>query len=254
KRYREALAIQGGHEDSLYYLGQCLRETRDFAGAARAWEELVRINPVSARGHMALGSLHASPDEQAPMNLGVAEDHLRRAHAINGEETGPMLRLGEVLIAAGRLPEAQHWLESAERTNPKSGEAACMASYARWRAGDFAGAAEFYQKASRAGKADVPVKGVLSEGDRRAAPSSDGGKVAAPPLREPMGKTLFGALCDGLKSTGDSSTRRPTKESLDRIYRPIQDFATRLARLSVAGPPGRAASAIGAPDPAEGSP
>ncbi|MCI0409800.1 MAG: hypothetical protein L0191_14760, partial [Acidobacteria bacterium] len=217
---------------------------------------LVRVNPASARGHLALGALLASADEQAPVNLIVAEDHFRRAHAINGEETGPMLRLGEVLIAVGRLSEAQHWLESAAKTNPKSVEAACMAGYARWRSGDLSGAAEFYQKASRAAKADVPVKGVLSEGDRRAAPSSDGGKVAAPPLKEPMGKTLFGALCEGLKmpSAGAASAQPVSKESLDRLYRPIQDFANRLARRSAAGPPGRATSAIGAPDPAERSP
>jgi enediyne biosynthesis protein E4 len=253
QKFREALAIQGKHEDSLYYLGQCLRETGDFAGAARAWEELVRVNPASARGHLALGAVLASPDEQAPMNLIVAEDHFRRAHAINGEETGPMLRLGEVLIAVGRLPEAQHWLESAAKTNPKSVEAACMAGYARWRSGDLAGAADFYQKASRAAKADVPVKGVLSEGDRKAAPSPGGGKVAAPPLKEPMGKTLFGALCEGLKaqSAGDASTLPVSKESLDRLYRPIQDFATRLARRSAADPPSRAANGIpGAPVPA----
>ena len=108
EKYRQALAIQGKHEDSLYYLGQCLRGTGDFAGAAQAWEDLVRVNPASSRGHLALGALHASPAEQAPMNLKLAEGHFRRAHAINGEETGPMLRLGEVMIAVGNLPEARH--------------------------------------------------------------------------------------------------------------------------------------------------
>jgi tetratricopeptide (TPR) repeat protein len=252
EKYRAALALQGRHEDSLYYLGQCLRETGDFGGAARAWKDLVSVNPASARGHLALGALHSSPDERAPMNLGVAENHFRRAHAINGEETGPMLRLGEVLVAAGRLPEAQHWLESAARTNPKSVEAACMAGYVSWKKGDVKGAAEFYQKASRAAKTDVPVKGVLSEGDRKATAPPGGGKAAAPPLKEPMGKTLFGALCDALRTQDPSgvSTRPPTKDSLDRLYKPIQDFTVRLARLSGAGLSGRAANTIpGTPGP-----
>jgi tetratricopeptide (TPR) repeat protein len=257
EKYRQALAIQGKHEDSLYYLGQCLRETGDFVGGAQAWEELVRVNPASTRGHLALGALHASPDEQEPMNLGVAENHFRLAHAINGEETGPMLRLGEVMIAMGRLSEARHWLEAAAKTNPKSVEAACMAGYVRWKSADYAGAADFYLKASRAAKTDVPVKGVLSEGDRKAVKSPDGGRVAAPPLKEPMGKTLFAALCDSFKTqdAADASTPSPSKEWLDRLYGPIQDFATRLARRSAADTRSRAANATpGTPVGATGKP
>ena len=131
-----------------------------------------------------------------------------------------------------------------------------MAGYVRWKTGDVSGAADFYQKASRAAQVDVPVKGVLSEGDRKAAASPGGGKQAAPPLKEPMGKTLFGA-CEGLKTqgTGGASTRPPTKEALDHLYRPIQDFTFRLARLPGAGPPGRAANTIpGAPVPTEPRP
>jgi enediyne biosynthesis protein E4 len=252
EKYREALAIQGKHEDSLYYLGQCLRESGDFAGAERAWEQLVTLNPASARGHLALGGLLASPDEQTPMDLKLAEEHFRRAHAINGEETGPMLRLGEVLIAVGRLPEAQHWLESAAKTNPKSVEAACMAGYVRWNSGDFAGASEFYLKALRAAKVDVPVKGVLSEGDRKAAPSPAGAKTAPPPLKEPMGSTLFGASCAGLKTqaAGEAAADPPSKEALDRLYRPVRDFATRLSRRAQVSAQPRSPAAGAAPMPA----
>jgi hypothetical protein len=191
------------------------------------------------------------------MNLRLAEDHFRRAHAINGEETGPMLRLGEVMIAGGKLSEARHWLESAARTNPKSVEVACMAGYVHWKSGDYAGAGDFYLKAARAAKADAPVKGVLSEGDRKAAPSPGGGKVAAPPLREPMGKTLFGALCDRLKThcASDASLQPPSRETLDLLYQPIQEFAMRLARFKTPNSRSLTAGATpGTPLAASGSP
>jgi len=132
-----------------------------------------------------------------------------------------------------------------------------MAGYVRWKSGDLAGAADFYLKAARAAKADAPVKGVLNEGDRKAASSTGGGKVAAPPLKEPMGKTLFGALCDSLKAAGavEASAQPPSRESLDRLYQPIEEFATRLSRLKTPDSRGPAAGATpGAPLAASGHP
>jgi hypothetical protein len=194
----------------------------------------VSINPASARGHLALGGILASTDERADLDLVRAEEHFRRAHAINGEETGPMLRLGEVLIAQGKAGEARHWLESAATTNPKSVEAACMAGFLRWSAGDADGAARFYERASKAAKTDAPVKGVLSEGDRKALSSPAGARTAAPPLLEPMGQTLFGSLCEIPKThaSSDAPQGPSSNELLDRLYRPIQDLAGRLLSRS----------------------
>ena len=42
---------------------------------------------------------------------------------------------------------------------------------------------------------DAPVKGVLSEGDRR-----DATRVAAPPLASPLGRLLFGELIERLRA------------------------------------------------------
>jgi len=86
----------------------------------------------------------------------------------------------------------------------------------------------FYERALKAAKTDAPVKGVLSEGDRKALPSPAGARTAAPPLREPMGQTLFGPLCSIPKLEG----ALPSKESLDRLYKPIQDLAARLLSRS----------------------
>ena len=216
-RYREALQLDPRHEDSLYYLGQSLLETGRYLEAAAAWEALIAVNPQSARGHLALGALLASPDAQAPRDLARAERHLARAHQINAEETGPMVRLGEVLIVQGRLREAESWLLSAARTNPKSVEAPFLAGYLAWKSGDRSRAASYYDKAVRAARSEAPVKGVLSEGDRKGV-----GRTAAPPLKDPMGKTLLGAFSAAAKG---AIPLQDGPADLDAIYRPLDLYA-----------------------------
>jgi len=192
--YEEALVLDPRHEDSLYYLGQCRRETGRRAEARAAFEQLLEVNPHSARGHLSLGALLASPDRAEPMDLAAAESHLRRAHEINAEETGPVVRLGEVLLVRGRDAEAREWLEAALRTNPKSVEAAFLAGFAAWEpgAGDPARLARRVREAARV---EGPVKGVLGEGDRRDAKQS-----AAPPLESPLGRLLFGEPIAALRA------------------------------------------------------
>ena len=79
-----------------------------------------------------------------------------------------------------------------------------------------------------AAKVEAPVKGVLSEGDRKAAAG-----VAAPPLESPMGRTLFEALCQPARMQAAGSPVSPA--SLDAVYRPVRDLARRLARRVVEG-------------------
>jgi tetratricopeptide (TPR) repeat protein len=192
--YEEALTLEPRHEDALYYLGQCRRELGRPSEARAALEQLVGVNPASARGHLALGALLASPDPAEAMDLAEAEAHLRRAHEINGEETGPVVRLGEVLLVAGRAGEAREWFEAALRTNPKSVEAAFLAGFVAWDDGS-GDVGRLVRRVQEAAKVDAPVKGVLSEGDRK-----DEKRVAAPPLASPLGRLLFGAPIAALRA------------------------------------------------------
>ena len=203
--YEEALVLEPRHEDALYYLGQCRRELGQAEPARVAFERLLEVNPASARGHLALGALFASPDPGEPMDLARAERHLRRAHEINGEETGPLVRLGEVALLAGRSAEARRWLESALRTNPKSVEAAFLAGYLGWEEGRDDDA--LVRRVREASKLDAPVKGVLSEGDRR-----DAQRVAAPPLSSPLGRLLFGEPVERLRAA--AAAGQPISEAL----------------------------------------
>jgi tetratricopeptide (TPR) repeat protein len=228
--YEEALVLEPRHEDGLYYLGQCRRELGEAEGARIAFERLLEVNPASARGHLALGALLASPDPAEPMDLAKAERHLRRAHEINGEETGPVVRLGEIALLAGRSAEASRWLESALRTNPKCVEAAFLAGYLGWEEGRETAA--LVRRVREAAKVDAPVKGVLSEGDRR-----DAERVAAPPLASPLGRLLFGEPVDRLRAT--AAAGQPIAEALVlQEWQKLRRLRREHARRAAGGPAG----------------
>jgi predicted negative regulator of RcsB-dependent stress response len=225
--YREALAIDPAHEDSLYYLGQVLAETGRPAEAREQLRRLVAVNPHSARAHLALGALLASPAAGAAADLDGAEAHLRRAHDINGEETGPLVRLGEVLIVRGATGEARRRLEDASRTNPKSVDAPFLAGYLCWEAGERAAAAEALARAGAAARTQAPIQGVLGEGDRK----------AAPPLASPLGRTLFGDLAaEAVRSLAGAPSGTATRAAgLDAVYAPVRTRVHSLREALAAG-------------------
>src|SRR5262245_40728580 len=210
-------------------------ETGNRSAAGAAWETLVAVKPHSARGHLALGAMLASPDDPASRDLPRAERLFRRAHEINAEETGPMLRLGEVLILTGRLEEAGKWLRSAARTNPKSVEAAFLAGYVQWESGDRVAASDYYRKALGAARADRPVRGVLGEGDRKSPQPRHG--APPPPLKDPMGKALLAAFSEHLKEEGAKTPGDLGEARLEDAYRPLREYARRLS--APASAPGR---------------
>jgi len=238
--YEEALALDPRHEDSLYYLGQCRRGLGDPAAARDAFERLVGLNPSSARGHLALGALLASPDAHEPMDLDAAEEHLRRAHEINGEETGPMVRLGEVLLVRGEREEARSWFESALRTNPKSIEAALLVGYLDRE--DPGARASLVERVREAASLEKPVQGVLGEGDRRAAPAGDASHAAAaPPLESPLGRLLFEAPVLELRSRA-AGGRSIRADDVAEAWRRVDDMLPEYEDRARSSRPGEAAA------------
>ena len=215
RAYQEALSLDSRHEESLYYLAQCHQELGNPDEARELFGRLIELNPSSVRAHVALGAVLVSPESSVIDTTG-AERHFRRAHEINGEETGPMVRLGEILILRGENQEAREWLEAAAQTNPKSVEAAFLSGYLHWVANDLDSARAFYRKAIRASEADAPIKGVLGEGDRRPGLAE---------ARSTMGKTIF----------GEFSTRLGLEDGpvdLDRVYDPVREFTLHLLKRS----------------------
>jgi Tfp pilus assembly protein PilF len=163
--YVRALELDPRHEDVLYYLGGMRLELGDFAGAATAWRRLIAVNPTSARAHSRLGALHACLEPGAPFQLDSAERHLRRAHEINREENGPLLRLGELALLRGRAAEARRQFATVLATHAGSGPAHFYTGYLAWKAGDTAGAqAAFRRSYAPCARPAATAQG-LGEGD-----------------------------------------------------------------------------------------
>lgn len=164
--YRSALAVQPAHDDALYWLGNTLLELGRPSEAAEAWRRLVDQNPMSARGHQQLGAVHSMRDAGTEFDLERSELAFRRAAEINPEESGPLMRLGEVLLARGRHDEARDVLGHASRLNPQLVSPHYLLAHLAWTRGQAGEAVEHLDAALAAlGPDVVPIEGGTAEGD-----------------------------------------------------------------------------------------
>ena len=164
--YRQALALDPRHEDVLYYLGNMELELGNYAAADSAWQQLVKVNPGSARTHSRLGDLYACPDPGAPWDLARAEHEFARAAALNREETGPLLRLGEVALLGGHWADALRYFDAVIGSHSRSVEAHFLKGYVAWKQGKTELAQTQY-RAAEALAASQPVQHAPAEGDTK---------------------------------------------------------------------------------------
>ncbi|MGC8668537.1 MAG: tetratricopeptide repeat protein [Chthonomonadales bacterium] len=167
--YRKALALQPDHWDSLYYLGTVLMELKRYTEAEEAFRHLAVSEHTAARGHSALAELYSNPNAGALFDLRRAAAEYELARRNNADESGSVLRLGEVALALGDLPRAADYLSAAARTNFKSVGAFFLRGYIAWQSGDRAGAEALYRHALELTRVQKPPKGVLGEGDTKLA-------------------------------------------------------------------------------------
>ena len=122
--YQQALALDPRHENSLYYLGNAFFELGRFLEADSAWKRLIGINPnQSSRAHAQLGMLYSCGAPGTPLDLDRAVEELHLALAINKEESGPEIKLGEVALLKGDRQKALEYLSAGRNLNFKSVEA-----------------------------------------------------------------------------------------------------------------------------------
>ena len=190
-RYRQALALNPQHEDVLYYLGNMELELGRFDSAASAWRRLVALNPASARTHSRLGDLYACPDSGAPWNLAKAQSEFARAAELNREETGPLLRLGEVALLKRDLVTAEREFDAVLVTHPRSIEAHLLKGYLAWKRGQQSVAADQLRQAEAIANAPQPAPQAPSEGDTKKG-ASGAALMVAPSTR----CQLFGTELD----------------------------------------------------------
>ncbi|HEX7071324.1 MAG TPA: tetratricopeptide repeat protein [Rhodothermales bacterium] len=133
--YRAALQYAPDHQDALYYLGNVLLELRRFDEALDSWRRLRAVAPEGARAHRRIGDVFSCLDEPALVDLDSAYASYRRAFNINKEETGSLIRLGEISLLQGRLEDARRYFSAVRSANEESLEALLLGGYVQWQSG-----------------------------------------------------------------------------------------------------------------------
>ena len=164
--YARALEINPDHEDALYYAGSMRLDLGDFAGAVGAWQRLLSVSASSARTHSQLGALYLCLEPGAPLQLDSAEEHLRRAHELNKEENGPVMRLGVVALARGDLAAARRHFATVLATHAGNAPAHFYMGYIAWKENNPGAAREEFAKTA-ATEVAPPAGGVAGEGDTK---------------------------------------------------------------------------------------
>lgn len=211
REYRMALDLDPSHWDALYYLGNCLVELKRYPEAQRAYTRLAASDNVAARAHSALGALYSRPDAGQLFDLRKAAREYELAQHANADESGSVLRLGEVALAAGDLNTASEYLNAAGRTNFKSVNAAFLLGYVAWSKGDTKQAISQFRAAAALTKAQKPPAGVLGEGDTKLA-----GHQA---MTLPGQRGLFDGFVGKLWSNRDAAPGR-----MDSLYAEVKSY------------------------------
>ncbi|MCW5979667.1 MAG: VCBS repeat-containing protein [Bryobacteraceae bacterium] len=164
--FREALTLNPGHEDSRYYLANCLAAQGDVESALAELTLLQRQNPQSHRAFQRWGVL-AATTSRSIAQLAPAEQALNRAVALNPEETGSLFILGEIALIRGDTRAAEQRLQWVCRTNPRAVGGFFLLGYLSWKGGDVQAARRYLTEAHRARGEEWRPEGSAEEGDVR---------------------------------------------------------------------------------------
>lgn len=151
-----ARAIQSRPEVH-YTLGSIYRYLGDLERAEHALAEAVAANPAYADAHLALGTVY-----KAQGDLKRAASSLRRAAALQPDVAAPHVVLAQTLTSAGDEAGARRAAAEADRLRKlfqRSREAAALAAAGTQTldAGDAAGAADIFRRATQAYEAFAPA-------------------------------------------------------------------------------------------------
>jgi len=162
--FREALAINPEHEDSHYYLANCLVALGNIPAAIAELDELARINPQNHRAFQRKGELLAA-SASSSSELDQARHALDAAIRLNSEETGTLVLRGEVSLAMKDFAAAEQDFAHACQMNPHAVDAWYLRGFIAWKRGDYRQALEKLGSARQARGPDWKPAGSVLEGD-----------------------------------------------------------------------------------------
>jgi tetratricopeptide (TPR) repeat protein len=211
--YRNALELNGRHEDALYYLGNMYLELSRYREAEECWQKLVQVSPKNSRAFLQLGNLYLTSDEL--FDIDKAEAACRESLKLNKEETGPLLSLGEVMLIRGELEEAATDFAAVTGSNFKSIEAYFLGGYIAWKNGEMAKARELFGEAVKYSQPhEHQADKVMGEGDTK--PGKGFGNVTS--------KSIFLDLMTELPGVQPEQV----DPSLEKAYRRLDALLTEL--------------------------
>jgi len=162
--FRDALAINPDHEDSHYYLANCLVALGDVPSAIAELDQLARINPQNHRALQRKGELLAAA-ASSRSQLEQARQTLTAAIHLNSEETGTLVLRGEASLAMNDLRQAEQDFAHACQMNPRAANAWFLRGFIAWKQGDLPHAATGLRAARNARGPDWKPSGSVLEGD-----------------------------------------------------------------------------------------
>jgi tetratricopeptide (TPR) repeat protein len=169
--YSRALVIRPGHEDSLYYLGNCYLERREYARALAAYQRLIALNREgSSRAFMQVALVHASLDPAAPVDLPLAQQFFERALALD-PDSGALLGLAEVQLLRQKWQAAHDTLLRVDADNTMSIAAPYLLGFLAYREGNRQEAWRWFAMAVDRGELKKSAIKWTEEGDVKADPA-----------------------------------------------------------------------------------
>jgi enediyne biosynthesis protein E4 len=162
--FREALSLNPQHEDSHYYLANCLAILGDIPSAITELDVLSRINPANRRAFQRKGELLAA-SASSRSQLELARQPLEAALGLNSEETGTLILLGQVALALGDFTAAEKDFMHVCQTNPRAVNAWFLRGFIAWKRKDVKLASAMLLTARGARGRDWKPAGSVLEGD-----------------------------------------------------------------------------------------
>ena len=169
---RQALEYDPTHEDSRYYLATSLAAQGAVEAALGELDVLRQRNPHSHRAWARWGVLRALAARSAE-DLAAAAISLERARAINPEETGALIALGEIALLQDDGARAESRLNAVCATNPRASGGWFLLGFLHWKRGDSAGAVERLKRTRASLSPDWKPRGATAEGDVTAQAHED---------------------------------------------------------------------------------
>ena len=201
--FRQALALNPEHEDSHYYLANCLAARGDVRSAVAELDVLARINPQNHRAFQRKGELLAA-SASSRTQLEKARDALNAAIQLNSEETGTLVLRGEVSLAMRDFASADQDFAHACQTNPHAVNARFLRGFIDWKRGNRRAALAKLKGARGARGPEWKPSGSVLEGDVRQRMFSESGFLS-----------VFEQEWDG-------------SEDLRRAYAPLDAYLLRM--------------------------